>query len=324
MKNFIKTLLIAIMITGLYSCVKAPHGYLSSQIRYRDNPMQIQRGITQQTTAVDNDGSSAPVTYEVTDIRNAVTHKHADSLYRNQDRYVYISEFNADVDTTVALLNKRRKLVHAPAFEFNQYTGAFTFFGTTANVPVGTYEFDVKASNENGTKTYNNVANFSLYDGDVAEIDAGGGAWFKDGSDLSGDIGAPIVTIQKLATTGTVAILKIVDENGVAFNPKNNEYLKRGDRSSFETFAKFHPVVASDTSLTINFEVIPFPFKGAAQGYTIYYRIPGQFAKIDPGFTPTPDRGYSANPRFTFRIFQEGVYLITVKLQHVTRDVISQ
>ena len=105
---------------------------------------------------------------------------------------------------------------------------------------------------------------------------------------------------------------------------KNNEYIKRGDRSSFETFAKFHPVVATDTSLSINFEIIPFPFQQAAQGYTIYYRIPGKFVKVDPGFTPTPDRGYSVNPRFTFRIFQEGTYLITVKLQHATRDVISQ
>ena len=44
--------------------------------------------------------------------------------------------------------------------------------------------------------------------------------------------------------------------------------------------------------------------------------------QIDAGLTPTPDRGYSANPRFTVRIFQEGTYLITVKLQHVVRDPI--
>jgi hypothetical protein len=323
MNKSLKIIFTIIVTAGLSSCVKAPHGFLSDQIRYRDSPMQVQRGNTVQTTAVDNDGSSAPVTYELLDIRDALTHQHADSVYKNRDRYVYISEFNPDIDTTVALLNSRRKIVEAPSFEFNKFTGAFTFFGTTALVPAGKYEFDIKATNENGSKEYKNVANFSLFDGPVAQIDAGGGAWFKDGTDQNGDIGEPKVTIQKLASTGTVAILKIVDQNGVAFNPRNNEYLKRGDRSNFDTFAKFHPVVASDTSLTINFEVIPFPFKGAAQGFTMYYRIPGKFAKIDDGFTPTKDRGYSANPRFTFRIFQEGVYLITVKLQHVTRDVIK-
>nr|WP_249665281.1 DUF5007 domain-containing protein [Mucilaginibacter sp. Bleaf8] len=313
---------VAFIATSIVACVKAPHGFLSTQIRYRDSPIQVVRGNVVETSAVDNDGSSAPVTYKLLDIRDAVTHKHADSIYKSRNRYVYISQFDPNVDTTVALLNSRRKIVSTPAFEFNEHTGGFTFYGTTANVPTGLYEFDISASNENGTKTYSNVANFNLYDGPVAQIDAGGGAWFKDGTTTSGDIGEPKVTVQKLSPRGTLAILKIVDKNGVAFNPKNKEYIKRGDRSDFETFAKFHPLIVSDTSLTCNFEVIPFPFQGAAQGFTIYYRIPGKFAKIDPGFTPTSDRGYSANPRFTVRISQEGTYLITVKLQHVTRDPI--
>jgi hypothetical protein len=322
MKKNYKILFVALLATSVIACVKAPHGFLSTQIRYRDSPIQIVRGNVVETSAVDNDGSSAPVTYKLLDIRDAVTHKHADSIYKNRDRYVYTSQFDPDVDTTVALLNSRRKIVSTPAFEFNEHTGGFTFFGSSANAPVGLYEFDISATNENGTKTYKNVANFNLYDGPVAQIDAGGGAWFKDGTTTSGDIGEPKVTVTKLSPKGTLAILKIVDKNGVAFNPKNNEYIKRGDRSDFETFAKFHPLIVSDTSLTCNFEVIPFPFQGAAQGFTIYYRIPGKFAKIDPGFTPTPDRGYSANPRFTVRVFQEGTYLITVKLQHVVRDPI--
>jgi hypothetical protein len=320
-KNHI-VILVAAVATSIVACVKAPHGFLSTQIRYRDSPIQVVRGNVVQTSAVDNDGSSAPVTYKLLDIRDAVTHKHADSIYKNRDRYVYISQFDPNVDTTVALLNSRRKIVSTPAFEFNEHTGGFTFYGSSANAPTGLYEFDISATNENGTKTYKNVANFNLYDGPVAQIDAGGGAWFKDGTTTSGDIGEPKVTVQKLSPHGTLAILKIVDKNGVAFNPKNKEYIKRGDRSDFETFAKFHPLIVSDTSLTCNFEVIPFPFQGAAQGFTIYYRIPGKFAKIDPGLTPTPDRGYSANPRFTVRVFQEGTYLITVKLQHVTRDPI--
>jgi hypothetical protein len=312
----------AVAVASVAACVKAPHGFLSTQIRYRDSPIQVQRGNVVQTSAVDNDGSSAPVTYKLLDIRDAATHKHADSIYKNRDRYVYISQFDPNIDTTVALLNSTRKIVSSPTFEFNEHTGGFTFYGTTANAPAGKYEFDISATNENGTKTYKNIANFNLFDGDVAQISAGGGAWFLDGSTANGDIGEPKVTVQKLSPKGTLAILKIVDKNGVPFNPKNNEYIKRGDRSDFTTFAKFHPVIVSDTSLTCNFEVIPFPFQGAAQGFTIYYRIPSQFAKIDAGFTPTSARIYSANPRFTVRVFQEGTYLITVKLQHVTRDPI--
>ena len=86
------------MISCVYSCVKAPKGFLSKQIRYRDNPMQVQRGNVVQTTAVDNDGSSAPVSYELLDIRDAITHKHADSVYKNRARFEYISEFDPAVD----------------------------------------------------------------------------------------------------------------------------------------------------------------------------------------------------------------------------------
>jgi hypothetical protein len=323
MKTNYKILIVAtVAAASIVACVKAPHGYLSAQIRYRDSPIRIVRGNVVETSAVDNDGSSAPVTYKLLDIRDAVTHKHADSLYKNRPRYVFLSQFNPSIDTTVELLNSIRKIVNSPTFLFNEHTGGFTFFGSSANAPIGKYEFDISATNENGTKTYKNIANLNLVDGDVAEIDAGGGAWFQDGTTISGDIGEPKVTVQKLSPKGTLAILKIVDENGTPFNPKNGEYITRGNRSDFTTFAKFHPVIVSDTSLTCNFEVIPFPYQGAAQGFTIYYRIPSKFVKIDPGFTPTPARIYSANPRFTVRVFQEGTYLITVKVQHVTRDPI--
>lgn len=324
MKRLYKFCLVVIAcnLLTLVSCQKAPNGYLSSQIRYPDSPIQIQRGLVVQTDPVNSDGSSAPVTYELLDIRNATTHKHADSVYMNQQRYVFTSQFDPNIDTTVALLNTTRKLVNLPCFDFNIHTGAFTFYGTTANVPDGTYEFDVKATNQNGSKVFKNIGTFTLYDGAVAEIDAGGSAWFQDNSTANGDTGNPPVTIQKLSTTGTLAILKIVDENGTPFNPANGEYITRGDRSDFTTFAKFHPIIVSDTSLTCNFEVVPFPFAPAAQGYTIYYRIPSQFAKFDAGWTPTTARIYSANPRFTFRIYSEGTYLITVTVPHVVRSPI--
>lgn len=311
-----------IMATGLAACKKVPSGYLSSQLRYPDNPIKIQKGLVVETNPVQSDGSSGPVVYELLDIRSAVTHQHADSVYMNQDRYVFTSRFDASVDTTVDLLNSTRKKISAPCFDFNVHTGAFDFYGTTVNVPAGTYEFDIKATNEAGSKTYKNIATFTLYDGLPYEIDAGGGAWFKDGTTTSGDIGQPLVTIDRLSTSGDRVILKIVDKNGTPFNPANNEFIKRGDRSSFETFAKFHPLIVTDSTLACDFEVTPFPIAPGAQGYTIYYRIPGKFGRLDPGLTPTPDRGYSINPRFTFRIYQDGTYLVTVKIKNVTRDPI--
>jgi len=311
-----------IVVTILGACKKAPNGYLSNQLRYPFFPIMVQRGVLMETDPISNDGSSAPVTYELLDIRDSATHKHADAVYLNQDRYVFTSRFDPAVDTTVALLNTHRKLVNAPCFEFNVHTGAFDFYGTTVNVPLGTYEYDIKATNEAGSKIFKNIARFTLFDGDPYEIDAGGGAWFKDGSDANGDIGQPLVSIQRISNTGDRVILKIVDKNNIPFKPSNNEFIKRGDRSDFESFAKFHPLTVTDTALICDFELTPFPFSPAAQGFTMYYRIPGKFAKLDPGLTPTPDRGYSVNPRFTFRIFQDGTYVVTVKIKNATRDPI--
>ncbi len=320
MKKQYKIFIAAALCIGVMSCKKSVQGYLSSQIRYTDSPIQIQSGFVVQTNPVNSDGSSAPVTYELLDIRNATTHKHADSLYMNQDRYIFVSLFNANVDTTVALLNTHRKLISAPCFDFNSHTGAFTFYNTTANVPLGTYEFDIKATNQNGSKIYKNIGTFTISQGLPYVLQTGGSAWFTDNTTDNGDTGNPVVDIQQLSTTGTQAILKLVDKHGVAFDPLKGEIIARGDRSNFETYAKFHPLVASDTSLTCNFEVTPFPFQpDPTYGYLIYYRIPSQFVKYDAGVTPTPAQIYSANPRFAFQLLAQGTYLITVHVPYVTR-----
>ncbi|HVI48658.1 MAG TPA: hypothetical protein VM802_27565 [Chitinophaga sp.] len=68
-----------------------------------------------------------------------------------------------------------------------------------------------------------------------------------------------------------------------------------------------------------NFETTPFPLKQSSFGYLIYYRIPSSFVNIDPAYVPSTDRVYSVNPRFQFQVYQEGTYLVTVKVKHVNR-----
>jgi len=318
--QYIGLVLVAGIAIG--SCSKVSQGYLSAQIRYPDNPMQIPRGIVTQTSPVDADGSSAPVVYELVDIRDSATGKHADAVFANHQRYVFISQFDPAIDSTVALLNSTRKLIDSPCFDFNVHTGAFTFYNTTDSVPAGTYVYDIKATNENGTKLYKNVATFTLFDGLPYENDGAASAWFTDGTTNSGTLPTPNMTVDRLSTNGDRVILKIVDKNGTPFNPSKNEYIPRGDRSSFQTFARFHPLTVTDTALICDFELTPFPIIQGAQGYTIYYRIPSNIGHIDAGLAPTNDRIYSVNPRFTFRLWQDGTYLVTIHVPGVTRDPI--
>jgi hypothetical protein len=306
-----------LILLAAAACKKVQDGYLSQQIRYVDNPIVISRGQDQQTIPVSNDGSSAPVVYELLDIRDANTHAHADSFYANFSRYEWTGQFDASTDTTVALLNAKRKQVDTPPFEFNVHTGSFTFFGTSIHVPAGTYEFDIKASNQNGSREFKNIGTITMQDVDPYVIGAGGCAWFLDGANDNGDLGVPSVDIVRTSTEGTNIILKIEDENGKPFNPAGGEIIARGDRSNFATYAQFHPLVLTDTTMTCNFETVPFPLAQSAYGYLIYYRIPSQFVKVDAGFAPTSAQVYSVNPRFQFNIYQSGTYEVTVKMQHV-------
>lgn len=310
-------LLAAVVLSS--ACKKVENGYLSNQIRYVDNPMEVKRGQIEQTVAVSNDGSSAPVIYKLLDIRDSTGH-HADSFFASYSRYEWIGEFNPDTDTTVELLNKKRQLVNKPPFDFNIHTGAFTFYNTTTKVPLGKYDFDIQASNENGTKTFKNIASFTLVDDAPYVIGAGGAALFLDGTTTSYDIGAPDVTVKKISDEGTNIILKITDKNGNPFNPSAGEIIRRGDRSDFGTYAQFHPLVYTDSTMTCNFETTPFPLKQSTYGYLIYYRIPSQYVIADPGYAPDNKQIYSANPRFQFNIYQEGTYEVTVKVKRVTRD----
>lgn len=321
MKRNIKVIGAVVMaLTGaMYGCAKVENGFLSTQIRYVDNPIQIKRGQVQQTNPVSNDGSSAPVVYKLLDIRYADKHTHADSIFEKYDRYEWTGKFDPQKDTTVALLNTKRQKVTTPCFEFNEHTGAFTFYGTSIKVPLGTYEFDISASNQNGTKEYKNIGTITLIDEPPYHVGDGGAAWFKDGTDANGDLGAPVVTIKKLSDEGTNIILKIADQNGRYFNPSKGEIIRRGDRSDFQTYAQFHPLELTDTSMVCNFETTPFPLLQSAYGYLIYYRIPSKFVKVDAGYAPTADPIYNVNPRFQFQIFQEGTYEVKVTIKHVNR-----
>lgn len=322
MKRNIKTFgFILLSAAAIYGCSKVENGFLSNQIRYVDDPIQIKRGQVQQTSPVSNDGSSAPVLYKLLDIRDAVKHEHSDTMYAQFERYEWIGQFDPEKDTTVALLNTKRQKVNTPCWEFNEHTGAFTFYGTSVKMPLGTYEFDIQASNENGSKVYKNIATFTMIDEPPYRIGDGGAAWFKDGSDANGDLGVPAVTIKKLSDDGTKIILKIADQNGQFFNPSKGEIIRRGDRSDFQTYAQFHPLELTDSSMICNFETTPFPLQQSIYGYLIYYRIPSNFVTVDAGYAPTPDKIYSVNPRFQFQIFQEGTYEVTVKIKHVNRKL---
>src|SRR5690606_22192257 len=130
---------------------------------------------------------------------------------------------------------------------------------------------------------------------------------------------APKLSGTKVSNEGARVILKIVDKAGRAFNPKAGEIVKRGDRPMFESHVKFNPVITTDTTLSCDFEVAPFPLNklvdliGIDWAFLSYSRIPMPFAQI-AGQTTN-----HLNPVVGTRVKKERTHLEEVRLQSVTR-----
>lgn len=303
------------------ACKKLDIGFLSDGLYVPDSPIQLDRGTTLQTTsAIRIDGSTAPISFKLLDVRLVGSGKTAEEFYTPNQVYMYTQSIDPATDTTIELINKKRSLKEIPPFQFTT-AGQFIFNAGTASLPLNaTYEYDVEVTNPSGTKIINNIGLIHVIESEPFALESIACAWFRDFATDNGSLENPDISITKIADTGTNAIIKITDENGMPFNPKAGEIIARGDRPTFESYAKFHPIVYTDSTMICNFEVAPFPLQSIpSYGHLMYYRIPYQFADINADALPTSEAAYthSVNPRFAFNLKKVGTYLVEIKLNGV-------
>ncbi|MGN7821282.1 DUF5007 domain-containing protein [Chitinophaga sp. 22536] len=316
-----KGLLVLLVIAAFMSCKKIVPGYISDQIRYVDDTFRVPKGtyFTADARSFQGDGTSYPLSVKLVDIRDLATGKSIKAFTDSQEILVFTKLFDPNRDTTVEQLNAIRTKQRVPPLQIVEKSGQLIINNGSINIPNGNYTFDISVANERGIKIFKNISVIQLYLLEFQDISKGC-AWFKNNTTTSGDIGSPDMTYKKLSNDGFRVILKVTDKNGTPFNPKAGELIKRGDRPLFESYSRFHPVQYTDSSMICDFEVTPFPLKEVTgYGYLMYYRIPSDFVKIDPGVAPTTDPVYSVNPRFSFRLFVPGTYEVTVKVPKVTR-----
>lgn len=321
-----KYILAAGLLVSIAACTKIDDGFQSSAIRYKNNDIFAKRGlILTQSDRINADGSTPPYTFKMLNLRGVDGSPAPKEFSTEYEVLVFKTgeSFNIATDTTVALLDKKRELQKKFPMYFNEQSGQLTFNKASANLPIGKYVFDVEMTNPTGTKVFPSLATINVVDPigeDLFVVNSTGAAGAHDVTGAFLDMKAPKVTAKKISNNGARAILKIVDRNGVTFNPKAGEIIKRGDRPIFENYAKFNPVLITDTAMICDFEVAPFPLAryvtpATDWGFLMYYRIPSQFVNID-GMAPGL---YSANPRFEFQLKLEGTYVIEVKLTDVTK-----
>ncbi|GEP88408.1 protein of unknown function [Chitinophaga terrae (ex Kim and Jung 2007)] len=319
-----KKILGAAVVTGLFftACKKLDEGFLSDGLYVPDAPITIQRGLAfQKTEAILPDGSTRPITFELLDVRRADTKKHADEFFKEYPVYVYTAAIDPAKDTTIEQVNKKRELKNMKPFTFLA-SGQWIFNGATDSLPLGvTYEYDIRVTNVAGTKEYKNIATLTTADPPLVSETTTGCNFFPDDGSPTIGMGAMEMKISRIKESGATVILKITDKDGKPFNPKNGEIIKRGDRPTFESYSRFHPVEYTDTSMICNFEIAPFPIAKYSSGgtnfnYLIYYRIPSTFATVDKSLTTKIG---SVNPLFAFRLMKAGTYLVEIRLPKTTR-----
>ncbi len=220
------------LFSSAVSCKKVPVGYISDQIRYIADTFRVVRGTNWNSDpkAFELDGSNYPISVKLDQIRDLATGKPVDYFEKPNEVFVWTALFDPNSDTTVALLNKKRKLESVPPLKLIEKSGQLMFNEGTQKVPPGNYTFDVTVTNGSGTKTFRDISVIQIYEQAFRQEGAPGCAYFIDGTNTSGDIGTPTMTYKKISDQGYQVRLKVVDKNGKPFNPKSGELIKRGDR----------------------------------------------------------------------------------------------
>lgn len=324
MKKFLIPAL-TLLVLGAINCKKIQQGFLSETLRYTSPDLYCQRGLALvQSAKIFADGSTPPITFELLNLRDSSGKPLPEAFTTKYDVTVFKPglSFNAETDTTVALLNAKRETVSVYPMDFNTSSGQLSFNKAALNIPLGIYNFDIKATNSAGSRLYPSFGRIHVVDPTQEDMflieDNVNNAFDMSGATIPKR--NPILKFSRVSADGARIILKISDKNGAAFNPKKGEVIARGDRPTFLSYAKFNPVVFTDTALVCDFEVAPFPLakyiaNGTDWGHLIYYRIPEKNIIFDGSALGV----LNANLRFAFTIKMEGTFIIEYQLPDAVR-----
>ncbi|GAB3010901.1 hypothetical protein GCM10027051_11240 [Niabella terrae] len=317
---------LSFVVLAALNCKKIQEGFLSETLRYTSPDLYCQRGLPLvQSAKIFADGSTPPLQFELLNLRDSSGGPLPEAFNTKYDVTVFKEgmSFNVDTDTTVELLNAKRETVSVYPMEFNTSSGQLSFNKAALNIPLGIYNFDIKATNRAGSRVYPSFGRIHVVDptqDDILEVEDN----VNNAFDAAGDSYAkrnPVLKFTRVSAEGARIILKLSDKNGNPFNPKKGEVIARGDRPSFLSYAKFHPVEITDTAMICDFEVAPFPLSDYidATGYNwshlIYYRVPASNVIFDGSAAGQ----LSANPRFAFSIKMEGTFIVEFQMPDVER-----
>lgn len=326
--KFIYFTLLSVSLLITSACKKTTTGFLSPYIHYEVDPILIPKGRNFLSAGLNGDGTSQPYTCKVLHFYNKATGQNVDTMFAHTYPVpIWTALYDPKTDTTLALINGKRRTVNVPAIAISPESGQITSNFGALNIPGGEYQFDLQITNDAGTRIYPKIGHFILKDTTTYDaVPALGTQYdhlFEVGNEsVTGVAANPTLTITRVADTPNIVTVQFVDKNGVFFDPSKGEIARRPNSGvnpnppylqTLQDYALSYKV--TDNAMIFSFAFTPFPLNSLGNGYNIYYRVPTQFFHLDG----QPDGKWSLNPRFPIRIYVPGSYLVTMQFPDVTR-----
>src|SRR3569833_4043947 len=118
---------VALLITS--ACKKTNVGFLSPYIHYEVDPILIPKGRNFLSAGLNGDGTSQPYTCKVLHFYDKATGKNVDSMFAHVYPVpIWTALYDPKTDTTLALINNKRRTVNVPAIAISLLCGLFSFF----------------------------------------------------------------------------------------------------------------------------------------------------------------------------------------------------
>jgi hypothetical protein len=314
-------------LASFNACKKVPDGFLSEGVNYSSYPLDVDAGQF-RTFDLNYDASTVPLKVTLVEVRDFNTKQVVDVLTKPQTVYVWDKEFDPVTDTSLEIINGKRKAEEVAPMIIQENGGQVLMTTATKYVPAGTYEIDIKVQNSRGEKIYKNAAVFNFKQPEVFRNDNApyylgvlkgkeSVAWNPietQTSDLT------VMEIKKIAQSPNKVVLKFEDKNGKLLRPGIDVVNRPNGAGGFLQNLEWYAYNTQTTAgeFVYDYPLTPFPYKSRGNGYCNYYRIPADnIASIDSAGTVAKSQ-WHLHYRFCGQLQQEGHYEYIVRLRKVT------
>jgi hypothetical protein len=352
-----RKILFLILVTSLSACTKYGDGFISPYVQYAVNQFTVVRGRTTTSYSLITDGSSIPLNVKWLHIYDSAGNM-VDTLFKKEYPVaIWTAAYNNLTDVTYGSIIAKQSIVKMPPIRVNETNGTIEANSATLYLPLGKFSMDLSISNSAGAEVLKKIVTIVIADGKPMETAPEQGA-FSNSLAVAGNAAAAktifngqnnpfdLVTVTRFADTPNTIILKVMDRNGVPFNPRTGELTKRPNTGLnpnppyLQNLQDYAPDTyqVSDSAISIKFPLVPFPIASLGNGFNMYYNILSRSVHIDStatwssnasgGYYQGPgdshylgaykDDRYNYYVRIPMRVQVPGAYEIAIKMLNTT------